>query len=274
MPPPNLFIGVVTYPGTRFPDSSGASGLAQQLAQRLPSTVVEVNSVDLWEPDEAPTSRDARLSRLRELKAEWRWARFLGYSKDPGFLVRIGARWAKYASLTGRSLDPRSVVRLMNIELSHLHLWRTAIASGAGLILILEDDAGSDHVDDLAQGVQAWIDEGFQPAFVNLSTSFALKDLEASRHLHSVGDPRWSGTQIRALMLADRPITNTVCAILYGRDFLTRFVRAWESASIAPVLPIDWKMNMVAMDMFDAGAFEQSSVWWLEPAPIQQRSML
>ena len=270
---PDLFIGVVTYEGTRFPDSSTDAGLASSLAQLVPNSLVEINSSNLWRPAFSPTGREARESLGAELRAEQHWARFLGYSSKPSFLARMAARWAMFAWRSLRGFDATSVTRLMNIELSHLDLWKKAVQSDAELVLILEDDAGGGDIDDLAAGLKGWLGAGLQPGFINMSTSFALDQLEASDLLDPDPSVTWSGTRDRTVLRARRPVTNTVCAVLYGREFLREFVDRWEAAPTSPVLPIDWKMNMILMDMFTAGIFVKHPVWWLEPAPIEQRSM-
>ena len=270
---PDLFIGVVTYAGTQFPESSTDRGLAYSLAELMPRTVVEINSSNLWTPAHPPSPQEARDSQTAELRAERRWAQFLGHSRKLSFLGRISARWAKFGLRSLREFDADTVTRLMNIECSHLDLWNKALRSNAEFVLILEDDAGSDQTDDLAAGLQAWRDKGLRPSFINLSASFDTHQLDLSDLLSVDPGVTWSGTQRRTVLRASRPVTNTVCAVLYGREFLRKFVDRWEAAPTSPVLPIDWKMNMVLMDMFTAGAFAEHPVWWLEPAPIQQRSM-
>ena len=270
---PDLFIGVVTHAATRFQDSSTEEGLPRSLARLLPRAVVEINSDDMWKPTQSPTASDARESVKAELRAEQLWAQFLGYSSKPAFLARMAARWVIFAWRSLRGFDPTAVTRLMNIELSHLDLWKTALQSDAQLVLILEDDAGSDEADELARGLKGWLAAGLRPAFINLSTSFALDSLGISDLLQPDPSVTWSGTARRTVFRAGKPVTNTVCAVLYGREFLREFVDRWEAAPTRPVLPIDWKMNMVLMDMFTDDTFADLPVWWLEPAPIWQRSM-
>ncbi len=273
MSPPDLFIGVVTHAATRFPDTSTQEGMPRSLARLLPRAVVEINSEDMWKPTQSPTARDARESLKAELRAEQRWARFLGYSSKPSFLARMAARWVMFTWQSLRGFDATAVTRLMNIELSHLDLWKKAVWSDAQLVLILEDDAGSDEVDELARGLESWLAAGLRPAFINLSTSFELDSLGVSDLLQPDPSVTWSSTSQRTVLRARKPVTNTVCAVLYGREFLREFVDRWEAAPTSPVLPIDWKMNMVLMEMFTSGDFTNLPVWWLEPAPIRQRSM-
>jgi len=273
VPTPDLFIGVVSYPGTRYPESTGPSGLAWRLAEEIPGSVVVVNSEDLWLPVSEPDSRDAIASHRAELVAEWKWARFLGYSRSPRFITRLSARWLKFFLTPSRNRSGRTVARLMNIELSHLDLWRKALDSGATYCLVLEDDANCADVVDLTSGIRGWIADHFQPAFVNLSASFVVDSLEATALLARSNEVTWNGSVDREVLRAKKPITNTVCAVLYHRDFLQKFVNAWVQVPESPVAPIDWKMNMVLRDLYASGVFSGTDAWWVEPAPIEQRSM-
>ena len=273
MPTPDLFIGVVSYPGTRYPESTGPSGLARQLADELPGSVVVINGEDLWSPDSEPDSRDARASHRAELVAEWKWAQFLGYSRSPRFVIRLLARWIRFLLTPMRSRSGRTVARLMNIELSHLDLWRRALDSGANYCLVLEDDAHCADISDLASGLRHWIADHFQPAFVNLSASFVVDSLQATALLEQSNEVAWNGSVDREVLRAKKPITNTVCAVLYHREFLQTFVNAWMQVPESPVAPIDWKMNMVLRDLYASGVFSGTDAWWVDPAPIEQRSM-
>jgi hypothetical protein len=73
--------------------------------------------------------------------------------------------------------------------------------------------------------------------------------------------------------LASRPITNTVCAILYSREFLTTLVQELEALPMEPVLSIDWKLNVALMNLFESNKLDGFECWWVEPAPIKQMSM-
>ena len=75
------------------------------------------------------------------------------------------------------------------------------------------------------------------------------------------------------MLAASRPISNTVCAILYRADFLGRFLERFEALPIEPVVPIDWKLNIVLMDMYDVGEIVAGDCWIVTPGPVDQRSM-
>ena len=75
------------------------------------------------------------------------------------------------------------------------------------------------------------------------------------------------------VLAASRPISNTVCAILYRADFLGRFLTRFDALPIEPVVPIDWKLNIVLMDMYNAGGIVAGDCWIVTPGPVDQRSM-
>ena len=81
-------------------------------------------------------------------------------------------------------------------------------------------------------------------------------------------------TQAPAQILsASKPVTNTVCAVLYRTSFLEELLTVLDSLPLSPVIPIDWKLNAALLQMHDSGALGAGDCWFLEPAPIVQRSM-
>ena len=165
------------------------------------------------------------------------------------------------------------VRRLLNIELSHLDLMRRGLASGAAWVLILEDDALSPDLTDIATGLTGLMATSPAPSFVNLSQSFTTAQLGIDHLLSPVAGAAWQGSLPREILQSGRPVTNTVCAILYSAQFLGELVMALDALPMEPVVPIDWKLNLALMNVFEAGAFPQGSCWLVEPAPIRQMSM-
>jgi len=168
--------------------------------------------------------------------------------------------------------DNSSLNRLLNIELSHRSLWAAALESGAPWVLILEDDGWAEDVDDFAAGVVRLMGETPAPAFVNLSHSFSPKQLHIE-HLLRAGRCSWRGGRPRAILESVRPVTNTVCAVLYSAEFLQHLVSAWDAQPLYPVVPIDWKMNRILMSFYEAGSFPSHGCWFVEPGPVIQGSM-
>jgi GR25 family glycosyltransferase involved in LPS biosynthesis len=182
----------------------------------------------------------------------------------------------RYLTRNSKHWSATNVTRLLNIELSHRNLWQAGLDSGADWILILEDDAYCADASDLAEGLTALVSEtGAEKrvTFVNLSASFTPKELGVSHLLKVSADLHWKGSDLRAVFTCARPVTNTVCALLYSRDYLQSLVSVWDSLPMSPVLPIDWKMNKAIMHMQVEPINDMGEALWIEPAPILQRSM-
>lgn len=274
-----LFIGVVSHEGTRFRVSLGTDGLGARLAVVLAdlhvSTQLQVNTANMIDQNSIVVSDNTtRQSMLAQLRLEKRWARFLKQRTTIRWWGIYSMRWLKLIKQFMNSPGAQVTERLVNIELSHLDLLRAGTASQSDWILILEDDAAASDIEDCAAGLFALMTSGTpQPQYVNLSRSFATAKLGIGRLLVPAVGATWQGRSPRVLLAANRPVTNTVCAILYRRDFAVRILNAIESMPMEPVVPIDWKMNMVLMDLYNAGELVAGDCWMVEPAPIVQMSM-
>lgn len=270
MPRPSLFVGVVSHTRTRFPTSQGPDGLAARIAARVPGSTVRVNTSNLA-AERPVAARTVQRSLSAELRVEWAWDGYLGRSWRYSLVLAL--RWMKRAWRSVRPPAPSTIRRLLNIELSHRDLWGAGLASGADWVLILEDDGDTNDVEDLVQGIAGIIAAPSPPSIVNLSRSFTPSRLRAG-HLLTDSGVAWQGPSPRDVLTAARPITNTVCAVLYSSAFLTDLVETWDAMPMEPVLPIDWKLNVVLMAMHADGSFPERGCWFVEPAPIVQGSML
>lgn len=275
----DLFIGVVSHERSRFADSQGADGLAARLRRALGArgldVEVQVNTADLHDPAALPIDeRTVQASLDAQLRIDREWSAFLG-RRGLDETTRLAARWARRQADRVRPPSVATMRRLLNIELSHLDLLRTAVTVGATWALIVEDDASTDDVDDAAGGLAGLIadmDASEQPAYVNVSQSFTNDQLGITHLLREVGVP-WRGATERSVLRSTLPVTNTVCAILYRGAFLPTLVAALDAVPVEPVLPIDWKLNRALMDLHGANALRDGDCWLVEPAPIVQRSM-
>ena len=276
-----LFIGVVSHEGSRFAVSQGPGGLAAVLAAQLrslgQSVQVEVSTVDAYDPVQLPITRAmVRACLTAQVHLDRRWARYLGRARGPRWWATHGLRWVRRAEQLVRPPGPKLVERLLNIEMAHFALLRSGLATGADWVLILEDDASSVEVVDCAAGL-AWLmssraDER-QPAYVNISQSFALDELGISDLLTVAPDASWAGDAPRHILSSARPATNTVCAILYRGSFVRDLLAVTDALPMEPVVPIDWKLNLALMQMFSSGALGAGDCWFVDPAPIDQLSM-
>ena len=283
--PPDLFVGLVTHPGTRYPDASGETGLGptvvRTLRERGRGVAWHVSADDAWTPALLPIDRDqVRASVRAELDVEGRWRAYIaGRSLPLADRLLLAVRRAKRTwdlAPPWRQLqddDPgfRSVRRLANIELSHMRLLREAVAAQPTWALIIEDDAGAPDPALFAQELDAFLTDradDSQPVMVSLSESFTPAQL-GIEHLLSPIHERVPGVTW-SLWESQRPVTNTVCATLYRGDFLQRLMAELERIPLSPVVPIDFKVNEALMQV--AQQSTPGDCWIAHPAPLTQRS--
>ena len=275
-----VFIGVVSHAGSRFLANTGPDGLAQRLAHRMSSpttyVAVRVNTENAWSPTVLPITDDlVQASHRAQLDVEARWQAYLE--------GRTGRRARKALELLARRVRPfdatsghRGIQRLVNIELSHRALISDGLASGADWILILEDDGASLDPDECARGITALLASTRahpKPAFVNLSESFTPRQLGIDHLLTPAEGTSWAGAVPRRVLQAERPVTNTVCAIAYRATFAEEVLRRLDAKGLAPVVPIDWKLNDILMDMVHERRLAAGDCWLVDPAPVMQLSM-
>ena len=244
---------------------------------------MEISSADYF--DEAGislTQRQVADSIRSELQLERRWREYLnpgesGWLRSVEFAARYVYRRIRLAPFgSGGSAAThrggRMLRRLINIELSHLKLLNNASQNGSSWALILEDDALAVDVPAFAADLHHFLQSQSStknPAFLNLSESFDFATLGLSSHLNPHGT--WGSHA--EILSADRPMTNTVCAILYRDDFLKKLVSALSRIPITPVLPIDWKINAALLDLYSCGEIGPDECWFITPGPILQGSM-
>lgn len=274
MPAPPLFIGVVSHEGSSFRISQGPEGLGAQLAAAIPGASVRVNTVDAL-PQESPlvSASAVQAALVAERRLEASWARYLERPTDMRWWRSRAYRWALRGQQRLRPPAPAMLRRLLNIELSHLTLMREGRDSGAPWSLIIEDDAFSSDISDLSRGLTSLMSWADGPDFVNLSESFTPQELGIRHLLSPVESHRWEGPASRTIFEARKPVTNTVCAILYSAPFLQRLVTVLDALPMEPVVPIDWKLNQAIMSMHASGQAQAGKCWLVEPAPIRQMSM-
>ena len=275
-----LFIGVVSHEGSRFAVSQGPLGLAAQLVSALSvrgiTSQVVVNTRDEYDAHALPiTESVVQASLTAQLHLDRQWSAYLQLPRGPRWWAVHALRWLRRAGLRLHSPGPRAVERLLNIEFSHLTLLRAGVTSGASWVLILEDDAASLDIDDCSAGLAGLLERTAhsQPAFVNISESFSAEDLGIAHLLTEVTTSDWAGGANRRLLQSSRPVTNTVCAMLYRAEFAARLVAVLDSLPLEPVVPIDWKLNAALMRMHAEGELVPGDCWLVDPAPIDQLSM-
>jgi hypothetical protein len=284
-----VFLGLVTHRASRFADSSGPHGLVATTASALEArgiaSIVSLSADDAFTDDLLTLDRAAVIASIdAELDTEERWRRYVSPGSSKIALRAFMAARTVYRQLqlappwqreiTSTDAGARMLRRLINIELSHIGLMRQAVDCDSDWALIVEDDAAADEPEGfataLAQFTQDHQDER-QPKYVNVSRSFSEERLRIDAHLTPVGI--WGTAGNIPVLSAERPVTNTVCAILYRTDFLRELLAVLDGIPVAPVLPIDWKLNEAILRMVESGTLGAGDCWFLSPAPVVQRSM-
>jgi len=290
----DLFIGMVSHEGSRFALNQGETGLAFTLQRALSasgvSSEVSVNTRNDWTPELLNITPGVALASARaSLAFEQAWQRYLDEETPLPFFTRArkysefrARRWALGLRSRRNSFGVSSIAgvrRLANIELSHVSLWQKGLASGARWVLILEDDGGCADIDDLASGLIGLMDSadfigegGIGRRYVNISASFESHQLGVN-HLLSSTPLTWSGAVNRDIQASSRPITNTVCAILYDSELLALILEKFADMRFSPVIPIDFKLNASLMALFRQGQLGDGDCLQVQPAPIVQMSM-
>jgi hypothetical protein len=165
------------------------------------------------------------------------------------------------------------VIRLLNIDLSHLRVYRAALESHAGAILVIEDDAWI-RDDSNAFAVLKTLLYRLRvndPEFVNLSESLSLQELGVSE---IVGQPEACDDLVGAQVCSClRPVTNTVCAVLFSRSCVELLIADIDRRKWWPVIPIDWRLNRMILDGWKSGTLDAMSCSWVTPGIFLQGSM-
>ena len=281
---PSLFIGLVTHPKSRYANATGPTGLMASLAEAMRSSGWDVassiaadNPIDETQID---LSREAVLASIHaELEAERRWMQFqnsapIGIKDSTVLSIRERFRRWQYARRSAKSMNAgrAMLLRLANIEVSHLRLLHEAAESGAQWALIVEDDAFTTDVTELThaldQHLTQWT-EVAQPKFINISRSFPLAQLRLRQALTDEG--AWDSSA--RILSAAVPFTNTVCAIMYRGSFLADLNRELDEIPMEPIVPIDWKLNLAIMQAAAKEQLNAGDCYVIDPAPVLQGSM-
>lgn len=289
---PSLFIGLVSHVGSRFAISQGEEGLARRVAdawqERGYSCEVEINTLDAYDPTAQPiTAASVWAAVDAQLRLEASWRKYLEEGAKIPFTQRLRSQIGEgvvRARAIRRFWRPwrgahrpgeagfRMIRRLFNIEYSHRYLMQAGLNSGAEWILIIEDDAASPDIADCTDGLIKLTQDFPDCGYANVSESFALTELGIT-HLLQPAAGNWRGRIPRTVMTAERPVTNTVCAILYRREFLLRLTNEFDRIPMEPIVPIDWKVNIALRNLYLQGALSPTECLLVTPAPINQLSM-
>ncbi len=150
----DLFIGLVTHPRTQYPHSAQDQGLFTQLSRTLAEQDVilsgQIESRNLLSSQHTFTEFELSASRRHLLTLRKKWSLYCQQSP-------IRRQKQQLALLRTWGTEPRSkeeARRLLNIEMAHVELMNQAVAQDAEFALILEDDAATSSVCDLASDIR------------------------------------------------------------------------------------------------------------------------
>ena len=261
---PDLVLGLVTHPNSRFRSSGEA--VCERVRHDLISSGIRTDRLvsdrndahdDRYGISRSLVRRSARAQA--ELEARWR-SRISESTSTPLDLA------VKQAIGVKRGLaSPAVLTRLLNIDYSHLRIWRHSLAVGAKATLVIEDDAQlvNDEIGRLVGSLMDRFED--KSVLVNCSESLDQRSLGVEDILQRARvTDRLGAVDVRD----PRPtITNTVCANLYSSAVLEKLIWHVDHRGLVPVVPIDWRVNDFLIDNPNV------STWWLQPAPFVQGSM-
>lgn len=275
-----VFLGLVTHKGSRFNSNGQATEQVMRLASALEmvgieSTVLISDRDDFDSVANRITLSHRWNSAWHQAKVERDWSRYLDGS-DTGRRQSLRSRWFYFFAMFFKraidlSMNPHKLVRLANIDLSHLRILQDGIRDGADWVLVIEDDALIGDVTDLGSKLDfltGALNLSRSEVFINLSESIGIDDLKIARVvssaivLHTFPD----GSQVLRLTPS---VSNTVCANLYSRDFAHKFAQWIAESGLLPSVPIDWRLNQVLMKLPP----DELDALWVSPGPIIQGSM-
>lgn len=290
----SLLVGMVTHARSRFNVEGAAGTFVGSLADALGSFGLPASTLvsdrDDYDAAAWPLSRAELVeSAWYQSRLEYRWRRYLDAdSRETAAAVRhlrmlgasagrrvLDAAAGAFLQSSDRRYGRVAARRLINIDLSHLRVFEEAGARGTSWVLVLEDDAGTASIDLAARALAELIDriDDRKVQFVSLSTSLTHEQLGVTQLLSEQESLLVADDSRLTILRADRPVTNTVCATLYRTSFATYLASRIRDQGLVPVVPIDWRVNEVLLDMWAVGRLGPESCIWVEPGIFVQRSM-
>ncbi len=278
-----IALGLVTHQGSRFNEEGAAEAQIASIAQTLTAAGHDVELLisdrDDFDPARYSLGFTNRIvSAWSQVTLEARWSTHLAGRQSKGSSstdlfssakhLGSGARRTLSAAGVpgfGRDLDRTALTRLINIDLSHLRVWRAAHDWRADTALVLEDDARlaeSDSQATLVDLLAALPTDG--SVLSVLSRSISTTELKV-RNVLDRSEPL--DPHQPELRLPPVPVTNTVCANAYSRELITGLLASITPESLTPVHPIDWRLNRYLLDTPGVTCV------WSDPAPFVQMSM-
>ncbi len=246
---------------------------------------VLVSDRDDYSPEAFPISRRLLLSSaISQAWIEFRWRRYLAAGRGDFIsslprdsLVLLLMACSRLYSYVGWNLfrpavrmpGAEPVVRLLNIDLSHLRVYKEGLESGCESIVVIEDDARAVDPETVSLTLLDLIRRNTctEARFVNLSESISKEVLGVVGILgESNPDQPW-------VVTCSRPVTNTVCANLFNREFVLGLFSDMMKRGLTPVIPIDWRVNRFILNSWKMGLANERTCTWVAPGIFIQGSM-
>lgn len=277
---PDLFLGLVTHPGSAFNRDNRAGLMLEQLVQELTNQGLTVDYLvsdrNDYSPDEFPVTRDSLIkSATAQSKLERDWRDFVNRrsgitrtkeAQSQGLYLAMRTKRMCAALGGAKSAAAKAYRRLINIDLSHQRVLTEGINSEARGLVVLEDDAlmpDKEMAQEFARILIMSLDANVD--FINLSQSIPASELGIEAILARA--KKIDSGQLVSTIELDAPITNTVCANFYSNSFAKKFQQLISLPNLVPVKPIDWRLNEVML------ANPETRTWWVQPGIFVQGSM-
>lgn len=278
-----IALGLVTHQGSRFNEGGAAEAQITLIAQTLTEAGHEVELLvsdrDDFDPARYPLGLVNRIvSAWSQATLESRWSAYLAgrQSKDSSStdLINLAKRLGSGSRRTlsavgipgfGKDMRRNALMRLINIDLSHLRVWQAAHDWRADTALVLEDDArlaDRDSQGSLVDLLAALPTDG--SVLSVLSRSISTTELNVRNVLDQSEALDLQHPELRLLPV---PITNTVCANAYSQELITGLLASITPESLTSVHPIDWRLNRYLLSTL------RVTCVWSDPAPFVQMSM-
>jgi hypothetical protein len=288
-----LFVGLITYGGSAFNRHGEATQTIGRIEAAMAADGLECSSLvsdrDDYSAADFPITRSRLLSSaVFQAWLEFRWRRYLARGRanslsslprDVAVLAVMSIRRV-HSYLGPNPFRPavhmpgaRQVIRLLNIDLSHLRVYQAALQANSPGVLVIEDDARLDAGDRAYVALSILLSriEMNEPSIVNLSESISVTELGVEGIVDSPSS--LVGVEGIGISSCSRPVTNTVCANLFSRRFVELLVSDIEKRGLLPVIPIDWRLNRMIMDEWKSGGLDATSCAWITPGIFVQGSM-
>jgi hypothetical protein len=272
----DLFLGLVTYPESKYKDYNGSNLNFIELVNFLEVSNYQINNknyiidssfkkMDL--STYAKNSFSLIVNMLSILLVKFysiKNINLLTLSRstlnDSIVIFKIIHRTIVYFLTLGKSKKLNTdIIRQTNISCSHRDLIQKAFESGCKWALILEDDFIFDRSNNFKSKIQFCLKvmtENPYLVMTNISKSFSIKQMGIegiiNKKLQNLAHP---GDEFVTL---NHPITNTLCSTIYDVRQLQCIHNELKKLGIYSHIPVDHQLNIVLWNLVKKRVFSRS----------------